>query len=148
MREILFRAKAINRDPAGGYRTHYKNGDWVYGLLSKVYDDRFDDMPAEFTNEDGISGIDVDLNTIGQYTGINDAQGNKIFEGDILKCVSKLDYAYMVVIFEDGEFRLVKCEDYQTYTTGQGYYMVRCFHKEVIGNIFDNKEYIGDDING
>ena len=32
MRDILFRAKAINRDPDREYRTNYKNGDWVYGI--------------------------------------------------------------------------------------------------------------------
>lgn len=39
MRDILFRAKAINRDPDREYRTDYKNGDWVYGLISKLYDE-------------------------------------------------------------------------------------------------------------
>lgn len=37
MREILFRAKAINRDPFSEYRTNYKNGDWVYGLITRQY---------------------------------------------------------------------------------------------------------------
>ena len=35
-REILFRGKAINRDE-GYHRTEYKNGDWVYGLLTQPY---------------------------------------------------------------------------------------------------------------
>ena len=37
MREILFRAKAINQIKGKEYRTNYKNGDWVYGLLSKPH---------------------------------------------------------------------------------------------------------------
>lgn len=38
MREILFRGKAINRDK-GYHRTEYKNGEWVYGLVTKLYDE-------------------------------------------------------------------------------------------------------------
>ena len=142
MREILFRAKAINRVEGREYRTKYKNGDWVYGLVSRAYHDYYSNFRIEMTNEDGVSGIDVDYNTLGQYTGLTDKNGVKIFEGDIVKCVSRLDYANMIVIFEDGEFRMVKCENYKTYTTGNGYFSVRCFHKEVIGNIHDNPELV------
>lgn len=141
MREILFRAKAINRDK-GYHKTKYKNGDWVYGLVTRLYDERFENLPAEMTNTSGVSGIDVDYKTIGQFTGLTDKNGQKIFEGDVVKCVSKLDYANMIVMFEDGEFRMVKCEDYKTYTTGNGYFSVRCFHKEIIGNIHDNPELL------
>lgn len=45
MREILFRAKAINRDTDREYRTNYKNGDWVYGLITKPYNEEYD-FPA------------------------------------------------------------------------------------------------------
>ena len=84
VREILFRAKAINRDPNREYRTDYKNGDWVYGLLTrKPYESSFGISPAQMTNEEGVSGIDVDYNTLGQYMGIEDLEGNNIFEGDI-----------------------------------------------------------------
>lgn len=48
MREILFRAKAINRDSIDGRcrRTDYKNGDWVYGLVTKLHDEKYG-FPAE-----------------------------------------------------------------------------------------------------
>ena len=50
MREILFRAKAINRDPNREYRTSYKNGDWVYGLIAEPYNAKYG-LSAEMRNE-------------------------------------------------------------------------------------------------
>ena len=75
--DILFRAKAINRDK-GYHKTKYKNGDWVYGLVTRSYDERFENLPAEMTNINGVSGIEVDYKTIGQYTGLTDKNGVKI----------------------------------------------------------------------
>lgn len=141
MREILYRAKAINRGK-GYHRTKYKNGDWVYGLITRLYDERFETLPAEMTNTNGISGIEIDYKTIGQYTGLTDKNGKKIFEGDILHCVSRLDNAKMVVIFECGEYRMVLAEKFNDYIEGCGFFAITCFEKEVVGNIHDNPELL------
>lgn len=142
MREILFRGKSVN------------DGEWVCGSLVVTTLEPVDDAPIKhyhiedmtigcFPNEfqSGLSET-VDPNTIGQYTGLTDKNGKKIFEGDIVHGISRWDEANLVVIFEDGEFRMVLSEQYKEYIPGCGFYSVRNFDKEVIGNIHDNPELL------
>lgn len=141
MREILFRAKAINRDK-GEFRTKYKNGDWVYGLISRPYIDMFPTLPMEFRNENGVSGIEVDYKTLGQYTGLTDKNGKKIFEGDIVQGTIVSRWAKNVICCEvvysnDGFISVERTRN------SDWVHKVR-FAKdiEVIGNIHDNPELL------
>ena len=132
-REILFRGKAINRDKFAQYRTKYNNGDWVYGFISKPHNEMFPDIPSEMTNTDGISGIEVDYTTIGQYTGLTDKNGVKIFEGDIIKA----DNGNMgIVVFENGAF-MKSCNQKDMP------FLIASDVNEVIGNIHDDPELMG-----
>lgn len=74
--------------------------------------------------------------------GVFDINNKMIYEGDIVKCISRSDQANMVVIFEAGEFRKVLCERYKSYVTGAGYYSINSFDMIIIGNIYDNPEMI------
>ncbi len=158
MREILFRAKAINRDPNYEYRTDYQNGDWVYGLITKLYDERFPDLPAEMSNEDGVTGIEIDYRTTGQYTGLTDKNGAKIFEGDIVKNEWCFIKGNSIVRFDEYKSR-DSSNDYQCGHLGFYLEHISDFNKrtvrkdimyfankcEIIGNIFDNPELLRSD---
>ena len=139
MREILFRGKATNRIEGREYRTKYKNGDWVYGLLTDV--ENYAGF-SEMTNTNGVSGIDVDKNTVGQFTGLTDKNGKKIFEGDIIDCWSegvnaqgtvqqRKDGLWIVYPAWQKHIMWGLCPDEYSNTT-----------VEVIGNIHDNPELL------
>lgn len=147
MREILFRAKAINRIKGREYRTKYKNGDWVYGLITKLYDDRFPILPAQMTNENGVSGIDVDYRTISEFTGLTDKNGTKIFENDIIKVKSEdYDYEYITKVYFSNHTLCVDVEGQDYDFTSIGFaddiWDGECCEIEVIGNIHDNPELL------
>lgn len=159
MREILFRAKAINRIEGREYRTHYKNGDWVFGLLSKpYYDFNGCGFPAEMRNTDGVDGIEVDHETLGQYTGLTDKNGVKIFEGDILSSDKypytsdgSQNYFAEVVWFDNcPAFGLYKFKSPKSVVRGvaEGSEFIEddLSDMEVIGNIHDNPELVGGDV--
>lgn len=148
MREILFRAKAINRIEGREYRTHYKNGDWVFGLLSKPYHD-FNGyiQSAEMRNTDGVDGIDVDYKTLGQYTGLTDKNGVKIFEGDVIKS----GHAVGIVAYQTGTddnftagFVVLWTRRCRYLRQELGFWATQR-DITVIDNIFDNPELLGGD---
>ncbi len=124
MREYLFRGKTI------------ANGKWSEGTLLVT-------KQGCCITPDATVYVAVDSETVGQYTGLTDKNGTKIFEGDIVKYG---DTAHNVV-FEQRNgtayFGLV----YSTLETLSFGYYQDLKQIEVIGNIYDNPELLGDEEN-
>lgn len=116
MREILFKAKRID------------NGEWVEGYYVKG-----STRHCILLHLGGYPRWDVDKNTICQYTGMKDKNGNKIWENDIVKGTF---FGYMLPAEN-----YVSEISWQEYIGGWG---SNFWHSdiEVIGNIFDNPELL------
>ena len=146
MREILFRGK----------RPHWES--WVEGFYIHVPSGRMDknEHLIQTVKKDGRLDIlhEVYPDTVGQFTGLVDKHGKKIFEGDLFRDESEDLTA--VVIFKDGCFRLEWHGITGTWTEsgfdecGGGYGITECepvdywyvHDMEVIGNIHDNPELL------
>ena len=139
MREILFRGK-----------TNYEGRDnvWLYGSLLAESPSTFPIIARDYDNDEEWIGVTewgtVDPDTVGQYTGLTDKNGKKVFEGDIVRLDEDVKMAFNVC---DGEVKY-----------GRGGFYVGDFgllnslnaiascdwvlRGEVIGNIHDNPELL------
>lgn len=128
MREILFRGK----------RTC--NNEWVEGGFHSRFEKAY---IIGITKTEKIDGTEVIPKTAGQYTGLTDKNGKKIFEGDIVKAkddvlgspfcngiIGKIVYDECAFFIEpknpmDSQWLFDECAVY-----------------EIIGNIHDNPELL------
>ena len=156
-REILLKAKGLD------------NGQWIEGsyLFCK------DSATVFFKNEHYILKFDgygiehhaIDKDTICQYTGMTDKNGNKIWENDILRGHRNPNDLAKVVL---GDFDVINAEGLERIDNVIGWhteviptdaisrlepfclsmpltdFYIKLSEWEVIGNIFDNPELLGD----
>ena len=141
MREILFRGKRTN------------NGEWVEGDIHKN---------AEFSKAhihpsgERVMSFEIIPETVGQYTGLLDKKGKKIFEGDIVHAVyqvgyvgcKNVDYGIGVVKYCDSYYGGASYEIDIIGDSGSRAFTASLENGvEVIGNIHDNPELIGGEEN-
>lgn len=129
MREILFRGK------------RKEDGVWIYGNYAVT--DNNEKQHFIFKNKT----FEVDPETVGQYTGITDDNGKKIFEGDILGVTNDdPDYDYITKVYFECNTLCVDVEGQDYNYTSIGFavdiWNDECDRVEVIGNIYDNPELL------
>lgn len=127
MRTIKFRGKNI------------ETGEWVYGFYTQ----------GGYIREDGTMKVrhiihsdflyDVEKDTIGQYTGLQDKNGVEIYEGDILAKENERDK--YVIIWNEYYSQFQGMWRKNPLTAVNIYSMISLGYK-VIGNIHDNPELL------
>lgn len=123
-REIIFRGKRKD------------NGEWVYGDLLHSASGEVK-INAHKKGQPWL-GYCVDGETVGQYTGLTDKYGKKIFEGDIMRKYDNRDNEMIgVVQYSDGAFGVKFVNGFS------GQFLCFCKNSVVIGNIHDNSELLG-----
>lgn len=141
MRDILFRGKYSKKSP-----------DWIEGSFHRDEDTNICEIAYRYYKKENetkagiwVYGV-VDPETVGQYTGLTDKNGRKIFEGDIVKiplyagCQEKA----IAVVAWDILCAVFYLHGKRVNTDFYHYFGNDC---EIIGNIHDNPELIGGEAN-
>jgi len=139
-REIIFRGKSIG------------TGKWLYGYLFNYGLTAPSNVPCisvcvPKSWKEAYNLYTMHPDTIGQYTGLKDKAGKKIFEGDILEYIGKrednMNKVYRrKVVFHEGMFALLS-KELQAYSA-LNYHCMKDGRSawRVIGNIHDNPKLI------
>ena len=132
MREILFRGQRAD------------NGEWVYGYYSPL------NLPivgimGHFINEGGYNAVEINPETVGQYTGLTDKNGKKIFEGDVIECWSEGVKARGTVQQNIGGLWIIYPAWQKHIQWGLCPESDGSTDVEIIGNIHDNPELLEDE---
>lgn len=129
-REIKFRAKSL------------KTNEFVFGFFGQ----RTETSPVRETTQTyiinyilvdngfcGFEEIEIDIKTLGQFTGFVDINGIKIFEGDVVHISGIGNYVVKDI-----------CQDFDMLVNA----IVEGDLNEIVGNIYENKELITEVKNG
>lgn len=141
MREILFRGQTRRK----GERIINVRGDkcdsnWVYGGIFPQ--NNGGDFAIIYQQTPEIKKYTVYADTVGQYTGLTDKNGTKIFEGDIIEINHPYAGKFVSEVIWDIDCWSLKdfyftCFDYPNMAFSEG-----TEYMKVIGNIYDNPELL------
>ena len=144
MREILFRGKRTS------------NGEWIDGYMYEHEPPLQGIVPENYIPESSkwyilqtsfadwnmprsVEFIEVNLDTICQYTGLEDKYGRRIFEGDIVEGGDfNAEDGYGVIKWDDDGARFI-IDGAGIIVDFDNYYG---YELEIIGNIYDNPELL------
>lgn len=125
MREILFRGKRLD------------NGEWVEGVY---FPENIECLATIFHGELNTLGDYVDPATVGQFTGLDDKNGRRIFEGDLCLCDRHINDSFDKTVFE---ISFDPLRGYYGESNWGNEFDADSFEMcEVIGNIHDNPELL------
>lgn len=140
MREILFRGKRVD------------NGEWVDGYYVRLNRKRHliysgfaeTDCDSYYPNN-----YEIDPKTLGEYTGLTDKNGRRIFEGDIVHAIYRSDYVDEkdidfgngIIEYHGGYYGGAQWEINTIDEPGNKVFSAK-IECEIIGNIYDNPELL------
>lgn len=138
MREILFKAK--RKDDGKWVEGYYLRDQYHIGGKDIIFYRKDSDLFTVYTNI-------IDIETLCQFTGLYDKNGDKIWENDIFQYTDEA----MVIqkdLIEYNETHASFVRLHNAEKLGLQYLWIdeaTCNHGEVIGNIFDNKELLQEE---
>lgn len=128
-------------------------GEWVYGYYT-LYPKCCGLHPYILSGTESGCIIPkfIDLDTLGSCTDMTDVNDTEMFEGDIIKIKSyDYDYEYITQVYYSCHTLCVDIygQDYDFTAIGfaDDIWDEDCCEIEVIGNIYDNPELVGDEEN-
>lgn len=141
MKEILFRGQTRRFGERVWMNGEKVPSNWVYG---GIFQGTGDFSVIYGADKENFTGADIGkhtvyTDTVGQYTGLTDKNGKKIFEGDIVRGKDALIPEMNIfgyISHENGSFVIIG--------NIMHHYRWLDYDVEVIGNIHDNPELLED----
>ena len=132
MREILFRGKRAD------------NGEWIFGGYAKCNNRHYILPDIDLIGKEWVfKNVEVIPETVGQYIGLTDKNGTKIFEGDIMVFL-KGATRHFKIAWDDMGWKMYRADGTRIRFTWECDEMQYICSSEVIGNIHDNPELLED----
>ncbi|MGF9909553.1 YopX family protein [Brevibacillus porteri] len=121
-REIKFRGKSI------------ETGEWVHGCYSYLKSPLSETL-VHYIIKDGFTPVEVDPDTVGQFTGLCDTNSNEIYTGDVVHVEHDDGVWIDSIVFRNGCYELNEESD-------DLFYVLHDQSVSVVGNVYDNPDFL------